>query len=586
MNFKDFNLDKKDSIYLAIIAVFTLATILIRMNTYWNGGIQSPDVSIYLLDSLYFANMDYYHVVDTANLYFSPVICMLTALLFKIGINYKLSIFIVTGLFSFVGPFGLYCLLKTKFSKLLSLTGVIIYGSYSIIVVNVTGGYIDVPAVTMSILIILFAIMAINKNPKYFPAVAILFILGFFTRYTVAFTLPVIILYYLVKRNFISFIECLFYDRTAFKDKLISYLHSKEFKYILISIALVGVIFIGFCGLILAYGGTLAFFGQAGGTLNNAGFSPKAANYVHNTIFYIRHFGYVLFNKNRDFCVVLASFTLALFLIGVLLKIVDVYKNLNFIRYLRKNKDSFKSRKFDLLLKVLFVLLAIGFFVGFRLMENHLIANSLLLVMLLILFAFAEKYPVNKDRMALYLLFFSWFAFYFVFITIYPIKVYRYAAPLMPAYTFFVIWGLDYILDVCSNGFDDLDSLKQRFANFEIREYSSKVATYIPIIIMIIMMASTFTHIAVLETESIFNDLNDANDYIIAHDSNYHDTSVIAPYRFSSISKWYLQNNVTTITVDDIKTRNDTYLITDYQVNDTNYRLSQNFGNISLYTHV
>ncbi|MBR2558124.1 MAG: hypothetical protein IKE95_07150, partial [Methanobrevibacter sp.] len=205
---------------------------------------------------------------------------------------------------------------------------------------------------------------------------------------------------------------------------------------------------------------------------------------------------------------------------------------------------------------------------------------------LLILFAFVEKYPVNKDCMSLYLLFFSWFALYFVFITIYPIKVYRYAAPLMPAYTFFVIWGLDYILDVCSNGFDDLNSLKQRFANFEIKEYSSKVAYYIPIIIMVIMMVSTFTHIAALETESIFNDLNDANDYIIAHDSNYHDTSVIAPYRFSSISKWYLQNNVTTITVDDIKTRNDTYLITDYQVNDTNYRLSQNFGNISLYTHV
>ena len=88
MKWKDFNLDRKDSKFLIIIAIFTLVTILFRINTHMDGGIYSPDVGLYLLNSLSFAQMDYY-VVDATNLYFAPLICMLTAILFKVGINFK-----------------------------------------------------------------------------------------------------------------------------------------------------------------------------------------------------------------------------------------------------------------------------------------------------------------------------------------------------------------------------------------------------------------------------------------------------------------------------------------------------------------
>lgn len=585
MNFKDFNLDKKDSIFLIIIAIYTLLTLSIRVNTHMTGGLHSPDVSVYLMNALSYAQMDYYHIADSANLYYSPLICMLTAVLFKIGIEFKLSILLVTAGFCFVGPFGLYILLKNKFSRLLSLTGVILYGSFSIVVVNLSGGYIDVPAVSMGIWIMVFLILAVNKNPKYFLILAPLFILGFFTRYTVGFTLPVIVLYYLINRNFMSLVENLLYDRKAFKEKLVNYLHTEEFRYIVISIGIALIIFVIICSIIMMYGGSLSFIGQSQDSLHTDKFTNKTANYVPNTIFYFKHFRYIMFNINIPFNGAFAYFAYLLVLAGVAVKTVNAIRNLSFIKSLRKNKISFDNPKFELLLKIILVLSAVGFFVGFRMMKNNMVANILLFVIFFILFSLFEKYGINKKRQALNLLFISWFAFYMVFITLYPIKVYRYALPLLPPFVYFVMWGLDCVLDALSNGFDDEASFKERIKEFRINEHS-KMAKVIPIVFMVLLMVMAVSYILPLETGDFSNDLVDATDYIMEHDSDYHSKLVIAPYRFSSISQWYLQTNVTPVTAKEIGSMNATYLITDQSINETNYRLTEKFGVINLYTHV
>ena len=585
MNFKDFNLDKKDSIFLIVVAIYTLITLSIRINTHMVGGLHSPDVSIYLMNALSYAKMDYYHIADPANLYYSPLICMLTAVLFKLGIEFKLSILLITALFCFVGPFGLYILLKNKFSRLLSLAGVILYSSFSIVVVNLSGGYIDVPAVSMGIWIMVFLILAVNKNPKYFLVLTPLFILGFFTRYTVGFTLPVIVLYYMINRNFMSWIESLLYDRKAFKEKTVNYLHSSEFKYIVFSIVIAIIIFAIICSIILMYGGSLSFIGQSQQSLNTDGFTNKTANYVPNTIFYFKHFRYILFNINIPFNGVFAYFTYLLVLAGVAVKGINAVRNLNLIKSLRKNKISFKNPRFELLLKIILVLSVVGFFVGFRLMKNNMVANISLFIMFFILFSLFEKYGINKNRQALNLLFVSWFAFYIVFITIYPIKVYRYALPLLPPFVYFVIWGLDCVLDVLSNGFDDETGFMEKVKEFKINKHS-KIANVIPIIFMVLLMVMAVSYILPLETGDFSNDLVDATDYIMDHDGDYRSKGVIAPYRFASISQWYLQTNVTSVTAKEIGSMNATYLITDQTVNETNYKLTEKFGMINLYTHV
>lgn len=586
MNWQDFNLDRKDSIFLVIIAIFTLVTILFRIRTHMSGGIYSPDVGLYLLNSLSFAQMDYYHIVDASNLYFAPLICMLTGLLFKVGINYKLSILIVTAIFCFIGPFGLYILLKSRFSRLLSLCGTILYCSFSIVAVNLSGGYIDVPATSMAIWIIVFMLLAIDKNPKYFLILTPLFVLGFFTRYTVGFTLPVIVLYYLIRRDFMSSFESLIYDRKSFKERAVNYLHSSEFKYIVISIIVAAVIFLAFCALIMLFGGSLTFIGQSGRTLNHEGFSSKTANYVPNTIFYFRHFNYIIFNQQRDFNLLFSGFTFLLVGAGVLFKLVNIFKNRNVVKIIRENKLSFSDGKYHALLIVALVLFAGAFFVGFRLLKNHMIANIALFVMFLIFFALIEKYRVNKDIYALNLMFVSWFAFYMIFITIYPIKVYRYAIPLLPPFAYFVMWGLENILDVISNGFDDGMRFYERFKEFEVKDKFSNIAKFIPIIFMILLVISTVAYLAPLETKETTDDLVECTDYIIANDPDYHNHSVITPYSFASISKFYLQTNVTPVAEADIDSMNDTYLIIDRNITPANYNLTHRFGNINLYTHI
>ena len=586
MNWQDFNLDKKDSKFSLIIVIFTLVTILFRINTHMSGGIYSPDVGLYLLNSLNFAQMDYYHIVDVSNLYNAPLICMLTAVLAKLGIDLKISILIVTGIFCFIGPFGLYILLKQRFSRLLSLCGTILYGSFSIIAVNLSGGYVDIPAASVGIWIIVFLILAVNKNPKYFLILTPLFILGFFTRYTVGMTLPVIVLYYLLSRNFISLLESLIYDRKSFKEKINDYLHSDEFKYIVISIVFAVIIFVVISGIILMYGGSLTFIGQSQSTLDTSYHDVKSANYVPNTIFYFKHFNYIIFNQQRDFNLLFSGFTFLLLLAGVLVRFINIFKNRNAVKEIRKNKLSFKDSKFKWLLYFALIAFMAIFFVEFRLFKNHLMANIVLAGIFLIFFALIEKYNVNKEIYALNLMVISWFAFYLIFITIYDIKVYRYAIPLLAPFVYFVMWALENILDFFTNGFDDESGFSKKFSKFEVKDNFSIFSKLIVIIFMVLLIISTIGYLAPLETKETTDDLVDCTDYIIANDPDYHNHTVITPYSFASISKFYLQTNVTPVTKAEIPSMNDTYLITDQNVTADNYKLSHRFGSINLYNHV
>ena len=108
----------------------------------------------------------------------------------------------------------------------------------------------------------------------------------------------------------------------------------------------------------------------------------------------------------------------------------------------------------------------------------------------------------------------------------------------------------------------------------------------LPIVFMILLVISTVAYLAPLETKDTTDDLVDCTDYIIANDPDYHNHSVITPYSFASISKFYLQTNVTPVAEANITSMNDTYLIIDRNITADNYNLTHRFGNINLYTHV
>lgn len=211
MNFNALK-DNKELILITIIS-----TILVAYYSNFNNnlGIYCSDVYVYLLNALYYAGTN---IHSTKSIYLSPVVCFLTSLIFELGYVDKVAIFIVTGIFAIIGNIGMYLLLKLRFDKLLSFTGTIVFACLALNLTWLANGSLDTPAVTVTIWIVYFTILAITKNPKYYIAVFPLLIIGFFTRYTVVLILPPLLLYYLYENSI--------------------KINKKDIKYILIGLAL------------------------------------------------------------------------------------------------------------------------------------------------------------------------------------------------------------------------------------------------------------------------------------------------------------------------------------------------------------
>lgn len=225
-----------------------------------SGGILNPDVSLYLITGLKYAGMDFYNILNPEHIYYTPIISFLSSLLFRLGLVDKAAIIIVTSILCFLSYIGLYMLLKLRFNSLLSLAGVILYGSTSIIIFNLSKGLIDIPSISISIWALYFGIIAIDKDPKYFLIAFPLLVIGFFTKYIAGFILPLIFLYYFMNKNIVNCLDDLISDKTLFKSKFKQYIFSKELKYIVVAIFISLILTIIICKtLILDYGGYLTF---------------------------------------------------------------------------------------------------------------------------------------------------------------------------------------------------------------------------------------------------------------------------------------------------------------------------------------
>ena len=165
---KDFNLNKQDLYYILLLCLFSfLITYQMIKFQHIRGAINS-DVYAYLATALNFAGLNHAGISSIGYFFTSPVICSLTALIFKLGYVDINAIYIVTGIFGILGIFGMYVLLKSRFSPLLSFFGTILYSSFSLTLLYYSNGLLDVPAVSMIIWTFVFTFAAVDRNRKWF----------------------------------------------------------------------------------------------------------------------------------------------------------------------------------------------------------------------------------------------------------------------------------------------------------------------------------------------------------------------------------------------------------------------------------
>ena len=562
----DLNISKNDFFYLLILTVFSILITYTLINFNQALGIYCSDVFIYLSNSLVFAGYE----SSILYLYLSPVICILTAILFKLGFLSEASLYLVTGIFCILANIGIYVLLKNKFSSLLSLCGAFLFGSFSLALLWWANGTLDVPAVALSIWTVIFILLAVDNDSKYYMIAIPLFVLAVFTRYTALFLLPLILLDYLSKHDFFTNLDLLIVVKQEFSRKLKAYIKSEEFRNILKSFAIAFMLVVLFSATILAYGSNLSFLTQSSTFASGSKGEVIDNAYTTDTFFYLHDFPNFLYSDYVSFDNVIpvlngsnpmSFFLIGLFAVGILL---SGYKLVN-----AKRKG---ESKYKYLVWALFVVLLIISILSFKV--NSLITITIILIDLVIMFSYFRKIGIDREIYSTDILMLAWFLVYFIFFTFLNIKVNRYIITAFPAFIYFVIYALNDILDL-SGKFEFLEFKKQN------------ILKIIPIILIVFCIFSAFTFTSTVHYNEDFNKNKVIADYLTEYDSDYMSKDVAVfkqrPYN------WFLRMYTIPVTddhLDYLESSNITYYISDGNFNLSNYTMIYQKEGLYLYERI
>ena len=438
-------------ILIAFAIIFTIYLLELQIKI----GVIYWDVYLYLNNALMFAGLG-----EGYKIYLSPLIPFLTSLLYRAGLVFQSSLYLVTGLIFILGIYGMYLLLNLRFTHLKSFAGAIIFTSCSVLLPWAVSGALDVPAVCFSIWTIFLAVYGLKKNNKaiyfIFPAAA----LAFLTRYT----------------SGLLILPLLFLFITHYFDKGFT---KSEIKKIAISIVLGILIFLPFVGFFNAnLGNPFPFLDQFGVSVENhastrdPGLMPDKAYYLKNIPNYIS--SYPLNDSRLDFGSMMTPNTgqvnpisyLFLFLTGLgLISYVSgilnklwaflknncldraTKKNTSSARNINKKLDSWLNNRYILPIMVFLVEILIILFIISLGGNSYLISELLMFSTILITYFVLRKIEIIKGleikrvfRIDLVIL--IWFLTYLISHSFLSIKVDRYFITMIPAVVYFMVLGL------------------------------------------------------------------------------------------------------------------------------------------------
>lgn len=547
MSFKDLNLKKEDVPYLTIVFLFSFILVFQHIIFNVNLGIYCSDVFVYLLNALYFTGEN---IRSATTIYLSPIICFLTSILFRIGIKGEIAIFIVTGIFAIIGNVGLYTLLKIRFNKLLSLLGVVIFSSFSLNLLWLGNGSLDIPAVSLTMWIIVFLIASVNKNPKYYLVLFPLFTIGFFTRFTVILILPIMFLYYIYSKDI---------NRILKISNIKEFHNSEEFKYILKGILISLIITVIIVIPIIIMSSNLGYYDQTIKAIGGNKGSLKDNAYNTDLGFYISNFPNFLSSSKTIFISripylespsPISSILIGIMILGTGISIKNNFKKIS------KEKINLKY----LLVTLLILTIAIGTFTK----VSSAITILLMLIILLLINILLKKYEFTYIN--LNLLFIGWLLIYLIFFSYINIKVDRYFIPILPVVSYFIISSIYLIQE-------------------KINILNGKI---LPILLIIIFIGASFGFVSTVEDTNEFKNQKDLSNYLINYDSNYKNETIGA-YNVRAYG-WYLEEYIEAIPSNNTSTidkNNITYYISDVKLNNlSNYSEVKNIDKLYLYEKI
>lgn len=391
---------------LLVIIVCLITFFRVKLQIYLG---PSWDTYDFLSNALLFAGQG----MGYSDLVRPPLLSFITSIFFRIGFVSETVIFIVDGALFIFGVIGLYLLLNYRFNSILSFLGSILYATFPVILHFVGFGLTDIPSVTFSIWAIYFTVLSVKNNSKYFYLVFPFLMLAFLTRFSSAFLIFPIAFYLLINRDFIDI-----------KNIIMG---------ILGSFLLILPVFIFFQ---VELGNFLYPFLESFSATGSP-FSPLNYSYNNNINYFIEEMplfiGEIIYNIFKIILIILSGIVIYSF-IKTTKKSIAEKRTYNFIQ----------SEKFKIIKLALFLVLSFVFIETFG---NITYSQSLLLFFIL-LFVFYELLKSLKiEHFDTDLLIFSFFMTNFIFHSLFVIKVDRYFVIMAPAVAYFLIWGLNEILN-------------------------------------------------------------------------------------------------------------------------------------------
>lgn len=580
----DLNLDMSDKYYIIFLACFSILITLMIVTFHQSRGAFNSDIYVYLASALDFAGMNHNHISSVGALYNSPFICYLTSLLFKLGFVDVNSIYFVTGVFSILGIFAMYIFLRVRFSNMLSLVGTLLYSSFSLTLFYFANGMLDVPAVALMLWTLIFAVAAADRNPKYYVLVALFFVMSFFTRYTTGFIAIIVALYILKEYDLVNLVECLIQSRDEFKQRLVSFFKSSEFKWMCISLIIVAAIVAYVFYVISSFNAPVNYLNTAANSVDRF-HRPHDPNYILDKLFYVKNYLSLLFANEITSPMQIEKFSnpsvmsylmMAILFFGFLIKSINIIKNKDFYRN-NVSKITFRTPTSENVLKVAVVVCFVLSIISFKF--NYLYSVFLLLLMLVIVQSLVKKYDaVNMNNFSLSLVCFGLFSFYMVIFSFMHLKCVRYILPTLPAFAYFVIYALENILDYIRYGWEDKSSDKPEVKS-DLRLRASQI---IPIVMIVLLLFTAFNFTNTVEIDDLSLNFHTAANFLLDYDPDYQskDIGVNTGDRYY---EWYFKKDVDRINVNRFNSSDYDYVFVYDDLDNQDYHEVYRHGIVGVY---
>ncbi len=425
-----------------------------------------------------------------------PFFPFIISIFFRLGFVSTATIFIVDGLTFIFGVIGFYLFLKLRFNNIESFLGGLLFATFPTVLSVLSVGFSDLTSVSFTIWALYFLVLAVKKDSKFFILVFPLVMMAFLARYNTALIIFPIMLYILIN-----------------KDKI------RDFKSILIGILLSILVAVPvFIFFYEKYGNILyPFISTFGATVTSS--SSVYYSYNPNLLYFVENFPiHTGFEGLLILFIILVGFVIYLFL---RLKSKSIDKKKLFVRWDVKKTSS----KLKLLL--LFVLTLI--FIGTFGQVNYLITEFVFFGLALLLYDLTKYF--NIKFMDMYLLVFAWYMVFFIFSSIFVIKVDRYFVLMAPAVAFFLVLGLSEISNRLPFKF------KKKNITFPI----------LAIILTVMILLSTAAFLPLIEKENNSYKVSNEqvtliSEWFITYDPNYKNEIIYSdlwPY-----FAWSLKTNV------------------------------------------